>query len=178
MPDNIPTVEPKEIVAGDTIAWDISDTHYPASTYVLTYALRGPSVINITAAAAGNDHQIRITAATSLTWVKPGVYWWAAYMTNGLERYLFREGQITIKENLAAITGKIYDGRTHVKKVLDAIEAVLEARATQDQVTMTIRGQQLGRTPLKDLRELRDDYKAKYNAEQGKRTKIVTRFNR
>jgi hypothetical protein len=52
--------------------------------------------------------------------------------------------------------------RSHAKIVLDSIEAVLENRATMDQSSMSIAGRSLSRTPLPDLMELRDRYKAEY----------------
>jgi len=60
------------------------------------------------------------------------------------------------------------DPRSHVKITLDAIEAVIESRATKDQESYSINGRSLSRTPLKDLLMFRDKYKAEYLKEQRK----------
>jgi hypothetical protein len=56
--------------------------------------------------------------------------------------------------------------RTHAKRVLDAIEAVLENRANLDQQSYTVEGKRLDRTPISELLKLRREYQAEYNLEQ------------
>ena len=52
-----------------------------------------------------------------------------------------------------------HDARSHVQRVLDAIEAVLEKRATLDQEQYRINNRELRRTPIADLLKLRDRYR-------------------
>ena len=52
-----------------------------------------------------------------------------------------------------------HDARSHVQRVLDAIEAVLEKRATLDQERYRINNRELVRTPVADLLKLRDRYR-------------------
>ena len=58
------------------------------------------------------------------------------------------------------------DDRTHAKKVLEAIEAVLENRAGKDQEEYSIAGRSLKRTPLDELYALRSKYRAEVFAER------------
>ncbi|WP_123711612.1 hypothetical protein [Sinobacterium caligoides] len=51
------------------------------------------------------------------------------------------------------------DDRTHAKRVLAAIEAVIEKRASRDQMAYSIDSRSLSRTPIADLMLLRDRYK-------------------
>ena len=98
---------------------------------------------------------------------------------------LFRSsGKIEVLEDLSAISG-VHDGRTHAKKVLDAIMAVLENRATKDQESYSIAGRTLSRTPLADLQTLRDRYRGEYTQElraekaakgEGHHGRVLTRF--
>ena len=166
----IPTTEPTEIRAGDSVKWTRSLSDYPASTWTLSYALRGPGEIDITASADGDDHSVSELPATTAGWTE-GIYNWVAKVTDGTDTYTIDEGTVEILEDLAAVTGA-YDGRSHAKKVLDAIEAVIEGRASQDQMSYTIAGRSLARTPIPDLLKLRDRYRAEY-AQEGRAEKAA-----
>jgi len=76
---------------------------------------------------------------------------------------------------------------THARRVLTAIEAVIEGRASKDQEEYTIGTRSLKRTPIKDLLVLRDAYKAEvahedaqYRLAQGlpNPRKVRVRFDR
>ena len=54
------------------------------------------------------------------------------------------------------------DLRSHAKKVLDAIEAVIENRATVDQSSFSIAGRSLSRMSIDELLTLKNRYKAEY----------------
>ena len=81
--------------------------------------------------------------------------------------------------------GSSYDGRTHVKKTLDAIEAVLENRATKEIEESTIEGVMIKRIPHEQLLVFRQKYLTWYRQEQaaeklklgmGSGNIILTRF--
>ena len=57
-------------------------------------------------------------------------------------------------------------GDSHAQTVLDAIEAVIENRASLDQQSYTIAGRRLDRMPIADLLMLRDRYKAEVFKEE------------
>ena len=59
-----------------------------------------------------------------------------------------------------------FDDRTHARTVLDAIEAVIESRATKDQERYSIAGRELWRTPIPTLLKLRQHYKAEVAAQE------------
>ena len=52
--------------------------------------------------------------------------------------------------------------RSHANVVLDAIEAVIENRATIDQQSMAIAGRSLSRMSIDDLLNFRNQYKNEY----------------
>jgi len=182
----IPHIEPAVITAGDTITWSRSLPDYPASGgWVLTYALRGPAAINIVAVASGSDHLVSVPSAVSSLYLA-GLYAVQGYVTNGTDRVTIFSGPVTIKPDLVtAVAG--YDGRSHVKKTLDSIEAVIEGRAGKGDQELTIDGTRLVKMTATELLELRARYKNEYRKElqagrvaQGKNSgrKIVTRFKR
>lgn len=161
----VPTTEPTAITAGDTIAWTRSLADYPASSgWTLSYALRSATgMIDITASASGADHAVSVAASVSKTWT-PGTYAWAAFVTKAAERYEVARGEILVRPNLAQAAP--LDDRTHARKVLDAIEAVIEGRASKDQEEYTIGDRSLKRTPIVELIRLRGVYRGEVRREQ------------
>lgn len=154
-----PTSIPTELVAGDRWAWKRTDLTEYGSGYTLSYELTaegGGTPVTLTAAFSGSDYIIEVGAATTAAY-PPGTYRWVALITrdSDSERYRIGYGTVIVRPDPATSTA---DPRSHAKKVLDAINAVLETRATQDQMAYTINGRTLERTPIKDLLRLRDDY--------------------
>lgn len=119
---------------------------------------RGPSQIDLTAEPAGASHRFLVSASATGEW-SPGDYWYSVRATDGTTVVEVEAGQITIKPDLASISA-VHDGRDHVRRVLDAIEAVLERRATQDQEKYKINNRELWRTPISELLVLRDRYRS------------------
>lgn len=156
MAAEIPTVEPTEVVAGNTIKWLIpEDDDYPiADSWVLSYAFVNKNhTFEVTCSDNGDQqHLASIDAATSAA-IPAGNYKWQSYITKATERYPVDTGSLTIKENFAALDGG-FDTRSHWQTVLDNVEAVIQGRATRDQSSYTVNGRQLSRTPMADLIKL------------------------
>lgn len=74
-------------------------------------------------------------------------------------------GQITIMPDLAAAEAG-YTAKTHAQRTLEAIEAVIEKRASMDQERYRINNRELYRTPIADLLKLRDLYRLEVAREQ------------
>ena len=162
---DVPTKEPEIVRAGDTIKWekDLSD-YSAADSWVLKYALRGNSeAIDITAAASGSKHLVTITAAISAGYNK-GIYDCLGYVEKGSERYSVFIGKIKVEQDLEA-AGSSHDPRSHVKKVLDSIESVLENRATKEVLESTIEGVAIKRITHEELILMRQKYLAFYEQE-------------
>lgn len=169
----IATTEPESKIAGDTWKWNRADlvSDYPASTWTLTYYFTNTSAnFAIVATASGESFAISVAAATTAAYTA-GVYHWQAFVDDGTDRYFVDSGTMEVLPDLAE-AGSV-DRRTHAEKTLDAIEAVIEARATKDQSSYTIEGRTLERTPIADLIKLRDRYRAEVI-----RQKRIERINR
>lgn len=173
---------PNPLTAGDTLALTASVSDYPASAgYTLKYRLApraAGTAIDITATAAGDDYAVAVAASTTLTWAT-GFYTCTKFVEKAGERYTVDRGQLEIRAastTLAAAT----DGRTHARIVLDAINAVIEARATKDQEEYTIGSRSLKRIPIAELIKFREYYQAKVNAEDntaaGRSSRLVARL--
>lgn len=183
---DIPTKEPTEITPATTTKWRREDlgTDYPADGgWTLTYKYRNAlHAFDVTAAADGTAFAVTISAATSAAY-KAGTYSWVGLVSKAGEVYEIGRGTATVLVDLTVAGGA--DARSHVKRTLDAIEAVIENRATIDQMSYTIAGRTLDRTPLEDLIMLRDRYRTEYNQElaaeelaggRNGRRRILSRF--
>jgi len=73
--------------------------------------------------------------------------------------------RMLLKANPLTATG---DTRSHIQKVLDAIEAVLENRATQEYQSMSINGYSITQMSPQELLKLKDYYEGKLKTEQNK----------
>ena len=174
--------EPSQIIIGDTVTWirrqvqaiSVNDSGSP--TYINIKASEGWAlkwtsvgklgVMTISAIADDinpDDFKFVIPAATSAAYVA-GDYQWQIVATKTTTRYTIAEGIVSLLDNISARTA-LYDNRSHAKKVLDAIEAVIEGRATQDQMAYQIAGRSLSRTSIPDLLLLRSRYQTEYRDE-------------
>ena len=166
--ENYPQKEPSTLVLGDYWAWkrdDLADT-YPIGSYALTYEFHedsgggGTHKFTLTATEANDTYYIE-AASSSTTGYAVGDYIWEAYITKASDsnRVMVDSGRTTITQNLADTNA---DLRSHAKKVLDALEAVIENRSTMDQSSMSIAGRSLSRMSIDELMTFRDRYKAEY----------------
>ena len=159
---DIATNEPPQLFAGDTWQWrrlDLSD--YSAATWTLKYRFKNAAGGFEVTASAYNTSQFDITVSAATTAaLTAGTYDWTAFVTSGSERHTVDHGHLIVQPDLGAGSAATpVDRRSHAQKVLDAIEAVLESRATKDQQEYHIAGRRLIRTPIADLLLLRDRYR-------------------
>ena len=185
MAQDVSSIEPAVFRAGDTVKWKRSLDCYKASdSWVLKYAFRGtPGEIDITASADGDEHLVSISPTTSAAY-SAGFYDVVGYVEKGSDRHTIFTSRVEVLVDLSA-AGSSYDGRSHVKKTLDAIEAVLENRATKEIEESTIEGVAIKRISHENLIMFRQKYLQWYQQEQaaeklklgkGSGRVILTRF--
>lgn len=153
---------PSEISAGITFGVSLSYPEYAAPEWGLTLILRGPQAISLDAVREGDEFTFSASADVTAGW-QPGTYWWQLRAIDSFETVLLEDGQLRVREDLAAGEGA-FDGRSHAEKVLEAVEAVIEGRASIDQQSYSINNRSLTRTPLADLLKLRAVYRAQVQA--------------
>jgi hypothetical protein len=164
----IPTTEPKQLRAGETWQWRREDLtgDYPASSWTLKYSLKNATDhAELTASADGAAFSVLVSASTTKS-IKPGTYRVVGYVEDAgaAKRFPVFEGYIAVGASYA--NSGVLDERTHARKVLDAIEAVLENRASKDQEEYQIGHRSLKRTPINDLIALRQMYRGEVYAEE------------
>lgn len=155
---------PDKISAGISLSLRATLPAYHPDDWALSAILRGPVAIDLIATADGSQHLFSATAATTATW-SPGLYWYSVRASNGGEVQEVETGQLTVAADLAAAGGS-FDGRSFAQRSLEAIEAVLEKRASMDQERYRINNRELYRTPIADLLKLRDRFRAEVRQEQ------------
>lgn len=162
----IPTVEPSEFRAGDTVKWQRTLSDYPASAgWSLSYRLiNAAGKIDIDASASVDDHLVSVASTASAAYAV-GAYDWVAYVEKAGERYTVGSGRITIRPDLAAQSAG-YDARSTARKLLDAVEAVLANRATRADLEYEIAGRRMKSMSHADLLAARDKLKREVAAEE------------
>lgn len=149
---------PSKLTAGTTIDLIVTLTAYQAPEWTVQLVLRGPGQIDLAAAPDGTAHRLTVAAADSAQWLA-GQYAYSLRATNGDAVIEVDAGTTTVVGDLAAIDG-VHDSHGHVERVLAAIEATIEQRATKDQERYRINNRELWRTPIGELFKLRDHYRA------------------
>lgn len=186
----IPEIEPLIIVAGDRLQWKRTDLDdFPASTWTLTYYFRSNAPggqIDIAATADGDNFEVDVTPDASALYT-PGVYYWSAYVSQSGDRKLVGHGRLEITINPSDVTIPT-DGRSHARRTLEALEAVIEKRATTDQQRYVLQavGRSVDRMPIADVLKFRDYYVGLVRVEdqaasiargEGSGRNIFVRFN-
>lgn len=177
--------EPLEIITGDTLSWlrscsDVTYVDHDGQTqeckasdgWTLKYSFAAPVALGafqITAAAHDtDDYLVSVSAATTSGYAASDNYAWVAYVEKGagasLERHQIDSGSCKVKAGHAYYQSR-YDRRSHCKKVLDAIEALIEGRATADVSQYSIAGRSIVKMAPEELLRWRSFYKTEYQAE-------------
>lgn len=154
---------PNRIITGLTTKFVLSPKDYPATDgWSLRFDAMGTGgSLSVASVANGAAHTITISAERSST-MAAGSYSYQVVAVLGEEAYLVESGVIEVQRGLLSAAGSGYDPRPHCKVVLDAIEALLEAKATADQASMMIGSRRLDRYPIGDLLMMRDRYRAEW----------------
>lgn len=160
----IPRNEPPEGRAGLTWQWRREDlaADYPASSWTLKYWFKqlasAGANFSIQATADGDSFAVLVSATTTGAYTA-GKYAWAAEVTGGAsEVYEVDRGTFIVLPRYDQ--AQSLDDRGHARKMLDAIEALLENRATVDQLEYTIGSRHLKRMTVESLMSWRGIYRA------------------
>lgn len=186
---NYPTTEPLKHIIGDRWAWKRTDLGTYGTGFTLTYEARldsdGTTTFTFNGSWDGSAYVVEVASASTATYTK-GTYSTSIYITrdSDSERVLIGQQTWTLDPNPATDAG---DTRSHAKTVLDAIEAVIEGRATSSQSEYQIKDRALKYMGVDELIKFRSFYKAEYQRELdaeriaqglGSNRKILTRFGR
>lgn len=171
----VPSIEPTQFYAGDTVAWSRSIADFPASGgWTLAYKLANKDqsvpVDPGDVTADGDIFQIVIPAAESAN-LNPGTYQLVGYVTDGTNRYIVAAVTVRILQN-PAVDGEPYDPRSQNQRTYDNICAMIEGRDIDEEHTMPD-GRSLKRMPIKDLIFWQQVYAARLMKERGTLSEFV-----
>jgi hypothetical protein len=153
-----------QLVAGDSWTWSITDLDYDPTIYTLKYFFRGPGTLDLSSTADGGAFSVKATTAQTKD-LPGGTYAWQAVVTTVAgDRVEISRGSVEILENIEKRADNT-DGRSQVKRTLDAIRACLEKTASREEMEYQINGRMLRfRTP-KELLDLEREFARRYEQE-------------
>lgn len=155
---------PSNITAGESVSWKWSDLLFPATEWSLIYTLvKAETQIQFTAEADGSEHLVELTATTTAAY-DTGSYSYQAHVSKDAERYKVDQGLLVVAADFATETAGL-DTRSHAKRVLDAIEAVIENRATKTQLEQSVNGVMIKHKTDEELLAVRREYQRIYRKE-------------
>lgn len=176
---------PSSITAGDTVKWSKSFSDFLASDgWIITYYFANTSESFSVAGTAyqTNDHLFNLAGSDTEN-LTAGTFNYEAYAAKGSERSRVECGTLELEANFA--TGNPVDDRTQVKRTLDAINALLENKASADQQEVEVLGKKLKKMDIAELLKWQSKYEGMYRTEQaacniekglGSGQKLSTRF--
>lgn len=188
MAAEVPTKEPIQARAGDSWKWTraLADYSY-ADGWRLAYYVAGPQRFEISTAADtdGKGFSVNYTAAQT-TILQPGDYWIEGAVTYNSETFTVYAAAFRVLPNFSnpEQVPEGYDGRSHSRKALQAIESMIEGRAGAPEKSFEIAGQRrVDMLTPEELIRFRDYYASRVAnedrqaaADRGESTSIKIRF--
>jgi len=165
------------LIAGDSASWTKELSSYsPQDGWVLSYVFLGESSeqrYSVEASSDQGDFNVTLSSEETAPWL-PGKYKLIGSVKRNTERATVYSGFCTVSPN----HDQYYDPRSYSEKMLSAIEAVLEERATRIEKSYAINGRQLELLSPEELIKMRSKFQLEVKRQSGRYTgKIVTRFS-
>lgn len=160
---NAPTEVPSEIVLGDFVQWKSTEysTDYANSAHTLTFIARASTGENveftITATNTGDDYLFTANSTTTSGYTAAHYHYQIEVLeTSSSNRIVLDQGEIDV---LVDLDVNSVDPRTHAETMLQKIEALIEARASNDVASYSLAGRSLTKKTDEELRDMRDYYR-------------------
>lgn len=170
-----------KLYAGDSASWHddprtIGGVRYSSADWILTYELRGPTVLTLLAVADSDGWLTSITPEQSAG-LPAGSYLWGAFLSQPGERKTAATGAIVVQADLTAVVAPI-DARTVAEKALADCEAALASfKSSGGKVkSYTIGSRQTEFHSLQDLMAVRRFWARRVQAERGESRRLLVRF--
>ena len=156
---------PTELLAGTTLDVNASYSDYSSVSYSgVLYFNNASNNYTVSGTSLSDGSFDFIVSASGTQNFVSGDYNYYVFAVQGSTKTVADSGSIRI---LPAISlGVAVDTRTANKRVLDAVDATLEGRATDDVLNYSIAGRTLAKTPVADLVALKKLYESKVFEEE------------
>lgn len=157
---------PDEWRIGDTWFFELSYSSFPAGTWnLVVYFSSLAGVFTATGAQNGTAHRFTVAATTTADY-EPGGYNYqvrAEHSSDG-RKFTVGEGYVDLLPPLS----KQSDHRSRVKKIIDALDAVIEGRATNDHLAVSVAGRSISKMSVRELQDFRAWYVQQWELQKGK----------
>lgn len=163
---------PTTITKGDSQIINVVLDDYSASNgWTLWLLLNGPVPLTLEATTATDgSFDLNLTSVLTST-LEPSFHQAVMYVTKGVERITLQSTRTEVLPDPTEFAYVNQDFRTFEEKMVDALEALLQRRASNSQLDIlrtSIDGKELDRLSPVEIADLRDKYKAKVLSQQGK----------
>lgn len=152
------------LYAGASWSFTKAFPDYPASEWNCDLTLKRDSDLPFTIIAEKDSDDFTFSAtAVETSTMNPGYHKYQFKFTNTTT------GAVEIKsgfETIVALLENISDVRSHNKKMLDALQATLEGRATKEILNMSYKGRAFQLLTIQELRDAIEYYKGEVAAEE------------
>lgn len=154
---------PKEITAGDSVSWTESLPGYASPDWEAKIALSdGNGILTVTASAGDDgDHDFTVSGSSTAN-LAAGPWSWALMVNQGSDRITLERGELTLLPN----PDQVFDDRSQTERTLAAVQAMLEGKASKDQMMVSQNGRSLQRHTFDELIKLESHLKSRLAIEQ------------
>lgn len=174
MSREVPTKEPRSLIAGATAKWTRSFEDYPASEgWTLKYFLRGVGdPLDITCSVDPDDANgfLAVITATQSATLEPVTYTLQGQVSKSGEKYIVIQQEIVILPNLEAATNNL-DSRTIEEQILAALTAGINTSAGSQVVKYTIGDRSIEKSREEAIRL--HSYYSRIVADQKRRKRVA-----
>ncbi|MEM7217715.1 MAG: hypothetical protein AAF515_05080 [Pseudomonadota bacterium] len=153
---------------GDSLSFFvIFDRRYSSENWSAELVLAGPNQVeSYTGRNDGGGRYSWSLTSEETSLLEARLFAWAIRLsTQDGERVTPRDGTIEIDRDFTDGLS-VNDSLSHAERVLRAIEAMIEGRATKDQQSTSLNGTSLSRFSWEELLGLRDRYRQEVNQER------------
>lgn len=157
---------PDELRLGDTWFFELSYSSFPAGTWnLVAYFSSCAEKFSATGAQNGTAHRFTVAASTTAGYEAGGYnYQLRAEHASDGRKFTVGDGYVDLLPPLS----KQADHRSRVKKILDALDAVIEGRATNDHLAVSVAGRSISKMGVRELQEFRAWYAQQWDLQKGK----------
>lgn len=160
----VPEKVPASLVAGDTWEWTKDLPDYPRTTWTATFYFENKDkTFSVTGTGSTSVHSFSIPAATTAGY-PAGRYLYRLRVNDGTTYKAIEQGWVEVGVDPAAAGTR--DIRSDARKMLDALNATLIGKASNDQLSMSIQGRSLSRMSPAELMDWRDRVRSEVRAEE------------
>lgn len=146
---------PARFIQGVTVQWRARHVDYDPATWSLEAAFVAHSDARTVAATDYGDGSFLVEISSTVSAeFEPGVYRYQLTVSSGSQRFPIGGGVIECVQDYANVSDG-HDGRSPDAVIYDAITAVMQGKATQDQSNLAIGGRSLSRYTWDELIDAR-----------------------